>query len=64
MLMAESFKRLNLICSALLNGGMVDAPHEALPEIVWDLGFNVLDETTARYAAFTLRRRWEGDGVD
>jgi len=37
---------------------------EALPEIVWDLGFNVLDEATARYAAFTLRRRWDGDGVD
>jgi len=37
---------------------------EALPEVVWDLGFNVLDEATARYAAFTLRRRWEGDGVD
>jgi len=37
---------------------------EALPEIVWDLGFNVLDEATARYAAFTLRRRHEQDGVD
>jgi predicted RNA methylase len=37
---------------------------EALPEVVWDLGFNVLDEATARYAAFTLRKRWEGDGVD
>ncbi|MBC7234011.1 MAG: hypothetical protein H5T68_12310 [Chloroflexi bacterium] len=36
---------------------------EALPEIVWDLGFNVLDEATARYAAFTLRKRYEGDGV-
>lgn len=37
---------------------------EALPEIIWDLGFNVLDEATARYAAFVLRKRWEGDGVD
>ncbi|RKY59331.1 MAG: hypothetical protein DRP94_03920 [Candidatus Latescibacterota bacterium] len=37
---------------------------EALPEVVWDLGFNVLDEATARYAAFTLRKRWDGDGVD
>lgn len=36
---------------------------EALPELIWDLGFNVLDEATARYAAFTLRRRWEGDGL-
>ncbi|MBC7337585.1 MAG: hypothetical protein H5U01_15140, partial [Clostridia bacterium] len=37
---------------------------DALPEIVWDLGFNVLDEATARYAAFTLRRRHTNDGVD
>ncbi len=37
---------------------------DALPEVVWDLGFNVLDEATARYAAFTLRRRHAGDGVD
>jgi predicted RNA methylase len=37
---------------------------EALPEVVWDLGLYVLDEATARYAAFTLRKRWEGDGVD
>ncbi|NLG80269.1 MAG: hypothetical protein GX492_10700 [Firmicutes bacterium] len=36
----------------------------ALPEIIWDLGFNVLDEATARYAAFTLRRRHANDGVD
>lgn len=36
----------------------------ALPEIVWDLGFNVLDEATARYAAFTLRKRHNNDGVD
>lgn len=38
--------------------------YEALPEIVWDLGFNVLDEATARYAAFTLRKRYQNDGVD
>lgn len=37
---------------------------EALPELVWDLGFNVLDEATARYAAFTLRKRHDQDGVD
>jgi hypothetical protein len=37
---------------------------EALPEIVWDLGFNVLDEAVARYAAFTLRKRYESDGID
>jgi predicted RNA methylase len=37
---------------------------EALPEIVWDLGFNVLDEATARYAAFTLRKRHQKDGVN
>lgn len=37
---------------------------EALPELVWDLGFNVLDEATARYAAFTLRKRYDQDGVD
>lgn len=37
---------------------------EALPETVWDLGFNVLDEATARYAAFTLRKRHSNDGVD
>jgi len=36
---------------------------EALPEVVLDLGFNVLDGATARYAAFTLRKRYEGDGV-
>lgn len=36
----------------------------ALPEVIWDLGFNVLDEATARYAAFTLRRRHPGDGVE
>jgi len=38
--------------------------HDALPEVVLDLGFNVLDDATARYAAFTLRRRYEGDGID
>lgn len=37
---------------------------EALPEIVWDLGFNVLDEATARYAAFTLRKPHRNDGID
>ncbi len=37
---------------------------DALPEIVWDLGFNVLDEAVARYAAFTLRKRHDNDGVD
>jgi predicted RNA methylase len=37
---------------------------DALPEIVWDLGFNVLDEATERYAAFTLRKRHHHDGVD
>jgi predicted RNA methylase len=37
---------------------------DALPEIVWDLGFNVLDEATERYAAFTLRKRHHDDGVD
>ncbi|HXH14489.1 MAG TPA: hypothetical protein VNP04_32590 [Alphaproteobacteria bacterium] len=37
--------------------------HEALPELVLDLAFNVLDEATARYAAFTLRRRHPEDGV-
>ena len=37
---------------------------DALPEVVWDLGFNVLDEATARYAAFTLRRRHSADGVE
>ena len=37
--------------------------HEALPELVLDLGFNVLDEATARYAAFTLRKRYKDDGV-
>lgn len=36
---------------------------EALPELVLDLGFNVLDEATARYAAFTLRKRHKDDGV-
>lgn len=38
--------------------------YEALPELVLDLGFNVLDDATARYAAFTLRRRYEGDGIN
>ena len=38
--------------------------NEARPEVVWDLGFNVLDEATARYAGFTLRKRWNGDGVN
>jgi predicted RNA methylase len=37
---------------------------DALPEVVLDLGFNVLDGATARYAAFTLRRRYEGDGIN
>jgi len=37
---------------------------DALPEIVWDLGFNVLDEATSRYAAFTLRKRHHDDGID
>lgn len=37
---------------------------EALPEVVLDLGFNVLDGATARYAAFTLQRRHEDDGVN
>jgi SAM-dependent methyltransferase len=37
---------------------------ESLPELVWDLGFNVLDEATARYAAFTLRKRHDHDGID
>jgi hypothetical protein len=36
---------------------------DALPEVVLDLGFNVLDEATARYAASVLRRRHEDDGV-
>lgn len=36
---------------------------DALPEVVLDLGFNVLDGATARYAAFTLRKRYEGDEV-
>ena len=36
---------------------------DALPELILDLGFNVLDGATARYAAFTLRKRYEGDGV-
>ena len=38
--------------------------HDALPEVVLDLGFNVLDDATARYAAFTLIRRYEGNGID
>jgi len=38
--------------------------YEALPEVVLDLGFNVLDDATARYAAFTLRKRYEGDGIN
>jgi len=33
----------------------------ALPEMILDLGFNVLDEATARYAAFTLRKRYGND---
>lgn len=37
---------------------------DALPEAVWDLGFNVLDEATARYAAFTIRRRHDKDGIN
>ncbi|MCL5265972.1 MAG: BREX-1 system adenine-specific DNA-methyltransferase PglX [Chloroflexi bacterium] len=37
---------------------------DALAEVIWDLGFNVLDEATARYAAFTLRQRYPQDGVD
>lgn len=36
---------------------------DAPPEVVWDLGFNVLDEATARYAAFTLRRGHPEDSV-
>jgi hypothetical protein len=31
--------------------------YDALPEVFLDLGFNVLDEAVARYAAFTLRKR-------
>ena len=38
--------------------------YDALPEAVLDLGFNVLDGATARYAAFTLRKRHPDDGVD
>ncbi|MCD6323548.1 MAG: hypothetical protein J7L55_00315, partial [Desulfurococcales archaeon] len=38
--------------------------YEALPVVIWDLGFNVLDEATARYAAFVLRKRWENDGIN
>ena len=37
---------------------------DALPELVLDLGFNVLDEATARYAAFTLRRRFARDNFN
>ncbi|MCD6506890.1 hypothetical protein J7M22_09740 [Candidatus Poribacteria bacterium] len=37
---------------------------DALMEVLLDLGFNVLDEATARYAAFTLRKRHDNDGVD
>ncbi|RLI78853.1 hypothetical protein DRP05_06030 [Archaeoglobales archaeon] len=36
----------------------------ALPEIVLDLGFNVLDDATARYAAFTLRKRYDRDEIN
>ncbi|OFV66968.1 MAG: type II restriction endonuclease [Candidatus Syntrophoarchaeum butanivorans] len=35
--------------------------YDALPEVVLDLGFNVLDDATARYAAFTLRRKCDED---
>ena len=38
--------------------------HDALPEAVLDLGFNVLDGATARYAAFTLRKRYKGDSMN
>jgi len=38
--------------------------YDALPEVILDLGFNVLDDATARYAAFTLRRRYKGDGIN
>ena len=38
--------------------------HNALPEVVLDLGFNVLDEATARYAAFTLRNRSPKHKID
>ncbi|MEW6275259.1 MAG: DNA methyltransferase [Bacillota bacterium] len=37
---------------------------DALPEVFLDLGFHVLDEATARYAAFTLRKRSDDDGVN
>jgi hypothetical protein len=37
---------------------------DALPEAVLDLGFNVLDGATARYAAFTLRKRYKGDSMN
>lgn len=36
----------------------------ALPELVLDLGFDVLDGATARWAAFTLRRRRPEDGTE
>jgi hypothetical protein len=36
----------------------------ALPELVLDLGFDVLDGATARWAAFTLRRRRPGDAIE
>jgi len=34
---------------------------DARPEVVLDLGFNVLDGATARYAAFTLRKLSDGE---
>jgi predicted RNA methylase len=37
---------------------------DALPELVLDLGLNVLDEATARYAAFVLRKRIQGSSND
>lgn len=38
--------------------------YDALPEVILDLGFNVLDGATARYAAFTLRKRYGKDKID
>jgi hypothetical protein len=36
---------------------------QALPQLVLDLGFDVLDGATARWAAFTLQKRWTNDSV-
>lgn len=38
--------------------------YNALPQVILDLGFNVLDGATARYAAFTLQKRYEKDKID